>query len=363
MNSRVRKSTDLSGHASGCPSRGQRPSSGGRSWPAPWPASGGADSRATPDAGRRACDQEWGRHRGLARAPAAIAPAAPAGHEPPRHESSQIARVKPVPELVLQQPARDQRMGPERSWRAAGSCARSTEVSRSITGPCDHRPTPPGAPRAAPAREAPRRSPGRAASTTLGAPLRQGGIGQDRASLFSRGNDLGHHSVAAGHQHGLAGGSQADILAQLAVRYLQADGQADKARDEDRFDGMWVLRTHTELTAAESTLRYQRLWMVEQVFRTAKSRLDTRPHIPQDRCHHLRTCLLLVPRAGAARRALASHGQRRRDRRVGRHFARTEAAITYNGRRPPTHASEHRRFESRRTLICSAKAFLVPDTR
>ena len=40
---------------------------------------------------------------------------------------------------------------------------------------------------------------------------------------------------------------------------------------------MWVLRTNTELSAVEVALRYKQLWMVEQLFRTAKSLLDTRP--------------------------------------------------------------------------------------
>ena len=51
----------------------------------------------------------------------------------------------------------------------------------------------------------------------------------------------------------------------------------DKARDEERFDGMWVLRTNTDLAAVEIALRYKQLWMVEQLFRTARSLLDTRP--------------------------------------------------------------------------------------
>lgn len=50
-----------------------------------------------------------------------------------------------------------------------------------------------------------------------------------------------------------------------------------KARQEERFDGMWVLRTNTALPAAEVALKYKQLWMVEQIFRTAKSLLDTRP--------------------------------------------------------------------------------------
>ena len=70
--------------------------------------------------------------------------------------------------------------------------------------------------------------------------------------------------------------------ARLHKRYLKAEKGAfaidlDKARDEERFDGMWVLRTNTELSAVEVALRYKQLWMVEQVFRTAKSLLDTRP--------------------------------------------------------------------------------------
>ena len=66
-------------------------------------------------------------------------------------------------------------------------------------------------------------------------------------------------------------------------RYLKAEKGAfvvdlDKAREEERFDGLWVLRTNNpELTAVDVALRYKQLWMVEQVLRTAKSLLDTRP--------------------------------------------------------------------------------------
>jgi len=38
-----------------------------------------------------------------------------------------------------------------------------------------------------------------------------------------------------------------------------------------------VLRTSTELSAADVALRYKHLWMVEDLFRTTKSILDTRP--------------------------------------------------------------------------------------
>jgi transposase len=38
-----------------------------------------------------------------------------------------------------------------------------------------------------------------------------------------------------------------------------------------------VLTTNTALSARELALMYKQLWMVEAVFRTAKSQLDTRP--------------------------------------------------------------------------------------
>lgn len=51
----------------------------------------------------------------------------------------------------------------------------------------------------------------------------------------------------------------------------------DKAKAESRFDGKWVLRTNTELPAREVALKYKQLWMVEQLFRSAKTLLSTRP--------------------------------------------------------------------------------------
>jgi len=50
-----------------------------------------------------------------------------------------------------------------------------------------------------------------------------------------------------------------------------------KIQSEARFDGKWVLQTDTELTAAEVALKYKDLLLVECVFRSMKSILDTRP--------------------------------------------------------------------------------------
>jgi hypothetical protein len=65
-------------------------------------------------------------------------------------------------------------------------------------------------------------------------------------------------------------------------KYLRAGGKQfavdeDKIKDEARYDGKWVLTTNTDLPAREVALKYKQLWMVEDVFRSMKSLLDTRP--------------------------------------------------------------------------------------
>lgn len=51
-----------------------------------------------------------------------------------------------------------------------------------------------------------------------------------------------------------------------------------KVKRESRFDGKWVLQSDMEeLSAEEVALKYKQLWMVEEMFRTAKSLLETRP--------------------------------------------------------------------------------------
>jgi hypothetical protein len=50
-----------------------------------------------------------------------------------------------------------------------------------------------------------------------------------------------------------------------------------KAEDDARFDGIFVLRTNTDLNPLAAMLRYKQLSAVEQTFRTAKHLLATRP--------------------------------------------------------------------------------------
>jgi transposase len=70
-------------------------------------------------------------------------------------------------------------------------------------------------------------------------------------------------------------------------RYLSGSDsppfQIDEAKiaAEARSDGTWVLRTHTDLDAAEGALQFKRLWRVEPWFRSCKSLLQTRPIFPK----------------------------------------------------------------------------------
>jgi len=65
-------------------------------------------------------------------------------------------------------------------------------------------------------------------------------------------------------------------------RYVRADGRRfgvdeEKIESEARYDGKWVLTTNMDLPARETALKYKQLWMVEEMFRSMKSLLETRP--------------------------------------------------------------------------------------
>ncbi len=51
----------------------------------------------------------------------------------------------------------------------------------------------------------------------------------------------------------------------------------DKIVEEKKFDGIFVLRTNTDLNPLEAMLCYKQLWTVEQTFRTAQHLFSTRP--------------------------------------------------------------------------------------
>jgi hypothetical protein len=65
-------------------------------------------------------------------------------------------------------------------------------------------------------------------------------------------------------------------------RYLRTEGKAfsvdeEQIEKEARYDGTWVLRTNTSLPTKDVALTYKRLWTVEEMFRSMKSLLTTRP--------------------------------------------------------------------------------------
>ena len=65
-------------------------------------------------------------------------------------------------------------------------------------------------------------------------------------------------------------------------RYLKVEGEGfqldlQRVEAEARYDGKWVLITNTDYSPADVALAYKQLWMVEDLFRSMKSLLATRP--------------------------------------------------------------------------------------
>ena len=55
----------------------------------------------------------------------------------------------------------------------------------------------------------------------------------------------------------------------------------EKIRAEEQFDGHWLLRTNLADEPGMIAMPYKPLWMVEDVFWTMKSTLETRPIYPK----------------------------------------------------------------------------------
>ena len=90
-------------------------------------------------------------------------------------------------------------------------------------------------------------------------------------------------SILAALERQLAKGDKALVGNTGFQRYLKTISDEhfaidpDKVEEEKKFDGLFVLRTNTELNPLEAMLCYKQLWTVEQTFRTAKHLLSTRP--------------------------------------------------------------------------------------
>lgn len=86
-------------------------------------------------------------------------------------------------------------------------------------------------------------------------------------------------------------------------RYLKVAGgrfeiNERQVREEERFDGKYVLRTTTDLPAEEVALAYKNLLWIERLFRDLKSLLETRPifhHLVKDNVKgHIFGCFLAL---------------------------------------------------------------------
>ena len=89
-------------------------------------------------------------------------------------------------------------------------------------------------------------------------------------------------AIAAALKDALQAGDKSLVGNKGYRRFLETTGEHftidhDKLREEERYDGKWLLTTNTELAAPDVALRYKQLWMVEDIFRSMKSLLETRP--------------------------------------------------------------------------------------
>jgi hypothetical protein len=93
----------------------------------------------------------------------------------------------------------------------------------------------------------------------------------------------GRAAIVTALERQLAKGDKALVGNTGYRRYLKTVGEdrfaidPDKVAEEAKFDGVFVLRTNTDLNPLEAMLCYKQLWTVEQTFRTAKHLLVTRP--------------------------------------------------------------------------------------
>lgn len=170
----------------------------------------------------------------------------------------------------------------------------------------------------------------------------------------------------------LAKGQTKQLIGNSAYRrYLRVSGSSvtidERALKEDeRYDGKYVLRTNTRLDPEEVASSYKSLWQVERAFRELKSGLDLRPvyHWTETRIRgHVMVCFLALVLEMALRRKLAavSDGEVKYDRVLGDlgqlsavevklddkcYLARTElvgeadVAFRALGMRPPNHVIE-----------------------
>ena len=116
-------------------------------------------------------------------------------------------------------------------------------------------------------------APGVARAVAHGFRVGGGGRERRRRSCFDRrraGAPARQGRQGAGRQHGYR-----RYLKTISDQHFAID--PDKIAEDNKFDGIFVLRTNTDLNPLAAMLCYKQLWTVEQTFRTAKHLLSTRP--------------------------------------------------------------------------------------
>lgn len=103
-------------------------------------------------------------------------------------------------------------------------------------------------------------------------------LNEDQATKDRRDRE----AVVASLRDALSKGDKSLVGNKGYRKYLRGGGKQfavdeDKIKEEARYDGKWVLTTNMDISPAEVALKYKQLWMVENVFRSMKSLLDTRP--------------------------------------------------------------------------------------
>jgi transposase len=99
----------------------------------------------------------------------------------------------------------------------------------------------------------------------------------------ARNDAAAREAALAGLEKALRQGDKALVGNKGFRRFLKIEADSHFAIDPDRvaaaakFDGIYVIRTNAQISPLVIALRYRERWIVEDIFRTAKSVINTRP--------------------------------------------------------------------------------------
>lgn len=126
--------------------------------------------------------------------------------------------------------------------------------------------------------------------------------------------------ILAGIEKKLAKGGVKSLIPNRGYRrYLKVSGGSfevarAKVREEQRYDGKYVLRTTTQLPAQEVALAYKNLLWIERLFRELKTLLETRPiyhHLVKDNVKgHIFGCFLALYLVVGLRKKIEALGEK-----------------------------------------------------